>query len=762
MESDPILIAIDEGKFSTAKHDLAAKLKRFPEKSYYLALQCYLTVQSGNVLLAEAQSKSLKAKIPSDTQALEILARTFLKLGRPAEADEIYENAVRKYPSSDLLTTWFSRNIRLFDTKNAQKAAMLLRKHAKSNRAYATRAAFVNYLWSTQCTLEKEATLNLKLAEQILEDLLPLQSNQEIFVKTVVLEKLQKHTEIVQLLAPLEQRELELTIAYLNSLDQTENWEGLYSACDKLLFEEQFNDYDTWKYFIKAANHLGKPKHVILELVKVGSRNSYMASIEAEKVYQSDCDAAIQTYYEAFNSKPCCVYDLSLLDLPSSLYKKMDLDISLLLSKDKITGKEATTLSNLAKLRLRRTPELDLLWSDFSKFDNLELIDIYLISMVQDLSKSSTSKKIIEYIVHLEYLAKKDPENFRIKLWLVNLYGSINASSMAIKTYKDLKIKMIQHDTLSFKLDLEPSLGNLNELVQIYRFYLTSDSEVEDFVGKAFDREIYSKLQDFYQFGKRLLTSLSRHLLTLRILQMSRMLNHSYYNYFHKVLVDSKAEILSDSFTVSDNRDFSTDYNLGCELPRLLILHDDENKRGKEYAKLYYLKELLIVERNASEIAKLLKSFNKILSNPVFTQQLSTFENHIFKLLLSLFKLTKGDNEKDKALELSYIVKNLDFKKLKAKFIDCLPGLSNKLNQVLVGATDFCQLSQLLLSQPLLVKAAKKLQNEIAAYNASTDQIKVLDKIQAESSFPNLPHDFVADRFEYIKEGLKNSIFKTR
>lgn len=762
MDNDPILIAIEEGRFASVKLDLAAKLKRFPEKSYYLALNCYFLAQSGNITSAEAQCRSLKAKIPSDTQALEILARTFIKLGCPAEANEIYENAVRKYPSTDLLVTWFSRNVRLFDTKNTQKAAMLLRKHAKSNRSYAMRAAFVNYLWSTQCSLEKEATLSLNLAEQILDELSPFTSNQEIFVQMVVFEKLQKYEEIVKLIAPVDQRDLELTISYLNSLDQVGKWEELYSVCHKLLFEDEFNDYNTWQYLIKAAKNSGKSERDVLGLIKLGSRNSYMATIETAKVYQSDSDAAILSYYGAFSTKPCCIYDLSLIDLSSAFYEKVDLDFSAMMAKDTLSEKEACALSNLVKLRLRQNPSLDLQWSEFSKFDSRGLSDVYLICMIKALDKDHSPQKVIEHIVYLEHLVKNNSENFRVKLWLLNLYTSINASSMAVKVYKDLKIKMIQHDTLSFKLDLEPSLGNLNELVQIYRFYLTSDSDVEDYVQKGFDKDLYSKLQDFLQFGKRLTSSLSRHLLILRILQMSRMLNHSYYNYFYKVLADSKAEIMTDSFSVSDNRDSSTDYNLGCELPRILILYNKEHGPGREYAKLYYLKELLIVENNATENAKLLKSFNKILSNPLFTKQLSPFENHLFKLLLSLFKLTKGGNEKDKALDLSYLVKNLDFKKLKQKFIDNLPGLSNQRNQVLVGTVDLCKLCQMLLTQILLVKAAKQLQNDLGQYTASAEQIEVLRKIKREGTFAELLQDFVEDRFECIEEGLKNSIFKTR
>ncbi|OVF08421.1 putative N-terminal acetyltransferase complex subunit [Clavispora lusitaniae] len=759
MASDPILEAIEEGRFASARRDLESKLKRFPDKSYYLALNCFYLAETGNAS-AEAQCRTLKQKVPSDAKALDLLARAFKKLGLPTDANEIYENAVKKYPTTDLILTWFFKTIHSFDTRSAQKASMLLKKHAKSNRAYAVRAAFVNFLWSLQSPSEKESTLHLALAESILNDSSPLESNQEIFALATILSKRGKYDQVVELLAPLDHRELELTLLYLDCLFRLENWEALYNLCHQLLFKEEFNDYDTWKYLIMAAKNLGKSETEISTLISSNSRNAYMAKIELAKVYESNIETSVLAYYDSFATKPCCVADLSLIELFPAFVERIHSDYSELLSKEKLSPKEESKLCNLSKLNLRIDPNLKLSWSQFAKFDSVNLIDTYLICMIDDLRQDSSPENIVKHIVHLEHLAKQDSENYRVKLWLLNLYTNIGASTKAIKVFHDLKIKMIQNDTLSYKLDLAPSLANLNELVQVFRFYLTSDSEVESFIQKGFEMDLYTKIQDFYQFGQRLSNSLTRHLVILRILQISRVLNHSYYNYFYKVVSDMKTEILSDCFTVSDNRDFKTEYNLGAHLSPLEFLHGAEQRKGKEYAKLYYLKELLIVERKEADIQNMLKAFNKILSNPSHMKQFSAFEAHLFKMYLSLFKVAKDPKIKDKASEIGFLAKNLDFKKIKPKFMDNLPPLSNQINHILAQAFDFACICPLLVSQPQLVKAASTLRADISAFEESEKQKKLFRKIKSSNSFEDLPQDFVSDTLEDIIEGVRSSSLK--
>lgn len=758
---DEIIDAIDEGRFAAANREIASKLKRFPDKSYYVALNCYYLCAVGKLQEAEEACKALKQKVPSDSQALAVLSTVYAKLGKSNEANEVYENAIKKYPSTDLILTWFNRAVEKYDTRLIQKSAMQLQKHAKSTRQYGIRAAFACYMWGRKTESEKEQTLYLGLAQGLIEKMLPLESDQEIYVHAVILERLGEFEKLIALLEPMKHRELELILIYLRVLDVTEKWDALYLESHRLLFEANFNDFDTWKYLIKASKKLDKPTGNLSSLIKFDTRNSYVASIEMCKIYESGLIEAIDNYYEKFQSKPCCVPDLSMYELSESFYDKIQKQTIQLLKQTTLTTHEAVTLYNIQRFLLIRDPSYEVPMVQIEKYDNPELSDMYLVTMVASLKENNAPEDIIKHIITLEHFSKKDPENYKIKSWLLNLYGLINAPSLALQVYKDLKIKMIQHDTLSYKLTLEPTVGNLNEFIQIFRFYLTSDSELSAYVNNAFKDDLYTKLDDFLRFGERLSRSLSRHLLTVSILKCARMLNNDYYNYFYKELKSTKAEILSEDFTLHDNRDFSSDYNFGVNSESLQI-YEDNKKRGTNYVKLFYLKELLIVEKDGAEITKYLKLFNKYLSNVKYTLQLSTFEAHMFKLYLSFFQLVKVAKPKDRNLLVNYLIKNLDFSKFEQTFISKLPPLSGTLNVILVDILEFVKVAQAILREPQLTETIKKLHADLAEYNASSGQINHLKEIKKNLKFNNIDDAFIDDQFEALEDGLKRSIVKIR
>lgn len=761
MCDDDILDAINEGRFPSAKRDLAVKLKRFPNKSYYWALNCYYLYAVGDIDQAEKECRTLKLKTPSDPEALEVLENVFNKLGLQTEANEVWENAIKKYPTTKLILTWFNKAVKCFDSRNMQKASILLQKHAKSSREYGIWAAICNYLWSIDTDVEKERALHISLALGLIEKAKPLQNNQEVFVLVKILARMQGYARIVDELQPLNHRELDLILIYLGALDKLQNWQALYNETKKLLFEEDFNDFDTWKYFIKSSKELNIPKSDLENLITLGTRNSYMANIEISKVYESHLNEAIDTYYENFSAKPCCPLDLSNYKLSDSFYQRAIDQSSDILNLDTIDSKSAILLTNIEKLQIIRDANHQVDWSRYAKYKSPELSELYLIYMIQTLKSNWAPDHLIQHIIQLEYYSKEDPENFGVKVWLLNLYEAINASSMALKVYKELKIKMIQHDLYLYKVQLVPSLGNLNDLVQIFRFYMTSDSEVDAFVGNVFQKQLYMNLEDFLRFGKRLSSSLSRHLLIIKIMKMARCLNNEYYNYFYRVLKEKKESILSDEFTVIDNRDFKTEYRLGAQLPQLSF-QDQEKAKGKEYVQLCYMKELLIVEQNDIEIGKLFKRFNRWLSNQVYTKQLSPFENHMFKLYLGLFKLVKVKDSKDRVLQLNYIIKNLDFKKIKQAFINKLSPLSSELNQILVELHEITGLIRALLKEKQLLDTAHKLEKEISEFNAYSEQIEYLRSLKGKLNLKNLTETFIDEQLENIEEGLRNSIYKPR
>lgn len=756
MPDDDILDAINEGRFASAKRDLAGKLKRFPNKSYYWALNCYLLLASGDAKQAEKECRVLKGKVPSDPDALEVLEMTFRKLELRQDAVEVWENAIKKYPTTKLILMWFDKALRRFDTRHMQKASMMLQKHAKSNPEYGVWASFCNYLWSNDTAVEKEQSLHLSLAAGLIEKAKPLENNQHIFVLVSILAKKNDFAGIVEVLLPLKHKELELTLIHLDALDRLEDWSGLRDVTKTLLFDEDFNDFDTWKYFIKASKNLDVQKSELVQLITLGSRNSYMANIEICRVYESGLDEAIDAYYEKFSSKPCCPLDLSNYALSQTFLDAIAQQSTEMLAKDALTGKDITFVTNVERIQIQRDQAYTVDWNKFAKFKNPELSDLYLICMIQDLQQNWTPDRLVKHIIQLRHYSKEDPENFNVNVWLLNLYKEINVSSLASKEYKDLKIKMIQHDLFLYKLQLEPTLGNLNDLIQIYRFYLTGDGEVDALVGKAFDQQLFMNMEDFLAFGKRFSSSLSRHLLLLKITKIARTVHKDYYNFFYRKLKEQKGDVFHNDFSVSDNRDFKTEYNLGVQLPHLAF-QDKEKAKGKEYVQLHYVKEFLIMEQDDVEIGKLFKLFNRWLSNPAYTKQLSAFENHMFKLYLGLFKLAKVKDPKDRMLQLNFLTKNLDFKKVKQAFLSKLPPLSGDINAILVDLIEITGLIRGLTKDAQLLEAAKKLDKDIGNYKSTSEQIEYLKSLRGSLSVSNLSELFVEDQLESIEDGLRKS-----
>lgn len=763
MIDDEIRSAIESGRLASAKREIASKLKRFPQKSYYHALQAYYLVASGDNEAALKLCNELKQKVPSDPSALELLAKVYTKLVLKAQANEIYENAVKKYPSTDLILVWFTRAVAQFDTRSLQKSGLQLQKHAASSRLYKLWAAMSGFLWASEASLTKEAELHLGLAAGLMEKLLPFESNQEAFLYASILLKQSKLDRVVEILEPLLRTELELRLLYLNALDATKDWERLHLESKKLLFEDHFNDFDTWKYLIRASHELNVARPEVQSLIALDSRNSFMANIEIASVYGEGLERAIDEYYSKYATKPCCALDLSMVALPDKFYVKMSEEGERLLQKPALSSSEALTLLNIEKLLVRKDPKRVVDWAKFKSYKNPELFDLYIISMIQSLHSDLSTKNILKHILNLEYLAQQDSENFKLQLWILNLYSTLSTSQLSLATYKGLKIKLIQHDIIGYKLNLEPTPNNTQELFQIYRFYLTGSDEVQSQIELALQKGLYTKLEDFYTFGKRLHTSLSKHMLTINLLRMTRMLqNTSYHKYLMAIVQEDLADIMSDDFQVSDNRDFKTDYKLGCPVEPLPIFNA-ERERGMGYVRLHYIKELLLSESSEADTMKQLKTFNKWIGNQAYIKQLSPFEAHLFKLYASLFKILKGPQPKDKLEQINYLVKNLEFKKIRLGFLSKVSPLSNSANQILVGTLELVKSVMSLTRETAILNQVKKLHTELDAYTKTNPEREFFKELRTDLvATSGLDKSFVDEQLDKIENGIAMSAFKIR
>lgn len=642
-----LLDAINYGSHSYAAGEIAKKLKKNPNKSYYYALDSYNQLLLGNTAVASKKALDLKSKTPSDPQTLDLLYDIFQRCGMPLLAKEVYENAARKYPTESVLDAWFSKALEQFDYLMIQKAAMALQKSSK-NRLYVLGAA-VTCLTLSNNTAANSALFEL-LGLKLISGLGP-ETTQEKFVLASILLKQRLFGQVVDALKNTA-RDLDLTILYLGALYEQKEWKMLYDEAHDLLFNKDFNDFDTWKYLIKAAAELKTPVDVLRGLVKLESRNGYLAAVEIETVYGNGTENAILAYFEQYKTRLCCVPDLKNYASESLEVAAFVLKISqaasetvLASSPEKLTPHGLTVVANHEKFRLLYSEEKDVNSALF-RHKNPEFNDLVILKMLQNTSVSSSTEEIVKNVIILEKLLELDTSNYKLRLWLINLYNLVNCHSLANFHYQSLKIKMLQHDTLGYKVihDLNPNLHSLNHLVEIFKFYLTSDLEVNGNVSKAFKKGIFTKVEDFLQFGIKLRNSLSRNLLIVEMLRITRILSNEYYNYFLKIAKAKKYDLLENRVKFHDNRDFKTEAKLGVPVVNNLNLQQG-TKKGDEYVKLAFFRELILAEKDAAEMEKLVTAFEKVLGHPETISQLTEFEQYLNAAYLAVFRsvfLKKG------------------------------------------------------------------------------------------------------------------------
>lgn len=748
-----LLDAINYGSHSFAASEISKNLKKYPNKSYYYALDSYNQLLSGNTAIAAKKAKDLKLKVPSDTHTLDLLFDIFQRSGMPSLATEVYENAARKYPTEGVLNAWFTKALEQFDYQMIQKSAMALQKNSK-NRLYVLWAAISCLTLSNNTTAN--AALFEMLGQKLISGLNP-ETTQENFVFASILLKQKNYAKVVEVLKDCT-RDLDLIIIYLNALYEQKEWKMLYDESYDLLFKKDFNDFDTWKYLIKAGVELKTPIDTLKELVKLESRNGYLAAVEVQLAYGQNAEKAILEYFSQYKTRLCCVPDMKNYASESKDIAALVLNLSktaveeITTSSDKLSSHELTIIANHEKFRLLYSEENTVNNTLFKQYKNPEFNDLAILKVLQDSSKAASPEEIVKYIIIFESLLEKDASNYKLRLWLINLYNLINCHSLADFHYQSLKIKMIQHDTLGYKVihDLIPNLHSLNHLVEIFKFYLTSDLEVNGNVTKAFQKGVFTKIEDFLLFGKKLRNSLSRNLLIVEMLRITRILSNEYYNYFLKIIKAKKHDLLEDRVKFYDNRDFKTEVKLGVPTENHLNLQQ-LTKKGDEYVKLGFLKELILVEKDEEDIKKLVAAFEKILASPETQSQLTDFEKYLNAAYVAVFRsvfLKEGSGDT--------VIGVLDVSKIK----DFFKGqLLYTANHVSIAVYDLLKTVSKTTKNKEVSKHANSVLRELANF-------KLPNQLASLRKSLSIPEEYSVSQLDVeatlnsIEVSLKNSTFK--
>lgn len=750
MTDDEIIAAIEERRFALAKRELDRKLKVYPTRSIYKAINCYYLVCMGQNANAGNEASALMKSIPSDLRTLKLLKDVFNKLGKEKEAAEIYQNAARKYPSTELLESWYEESMASFNTDLILKSSKTKYLFSKSSTNNVKAFALSQLIAGSGNSNTDDVLLAL---EALSADAAP-KDTQSIYLQAMLCLQLSRYDKIIELIESTPQRNLELTLLYLDALSKTQSWQKLYDVCYSLIFEQKFNDYDTWKLFVRSAFELGKPQEQIDGLITDKTRNSLLAKIHLKKIYSLDTLESIENYYQIFKTKPCCFLDLRAFELSEKFVNELDARWRELMQKASLGQPECSELVNLEGF-MSRTKNVTIEWKKLEALNESHFADLYSPFVVQSLQSDASLPSVISHILKLEKLARLQPDNAMLRSWLLNLYSEAGFSSLALKTYEGLKIKMVQHESLSYKLLLPPTLGNLKHFIDVYRFYLTSEAEVEHFYQKAQKSGLYTKIVDIYTFGKKLANSLSKHLLVLQILRMCRILRNDNYTYFADKVSAQKWTVTSDKFETFDNRDFTSDYNFRVETQAAPIFVA-EKKQTREYVQINYAKELLLVLTNEDDVTKILKLFEKWLGLPSHKQSLSASELHVFKLLLSIYKVSKGSKIKDREEQIKFLIKNLDLKKIENTVLSKINPLSKEMASAIYDLLDLEKIGlQLLSKEARIAPVLSKYCEDLKKFRSADPRLRHFLEVKAALCADGRVNK---DQLEHLEESLLESI----
>lgn len=728
-----IIELIDQGNYNYAQTLLAKKIAKFPQKSLYYALQNKILLKMGQKDLAIKKNIDLMNKSPSDPLTIEIMSDFFVEVGREKESSLVYENAIKKYPVSaeNLCLNWFENSIAKKDFKLFNRIFMYLNKNKKS-RLYTLWYAFSFHLLLKEGDNEKEK-LYTSLGKKLIEGLQPFENVQEVYTYTLFLSS----KEIENLLHGIEMPfDLELKLIYMKSMEENESFTQLHEYAEELLFKDNFDDFDTWKLWIKSGHRIGKTFEELNNKVTDTTRNSLLLKIELDNLYGKNIDNSIQNYYSKFNNKLCCHPDLSQYDLPLSFL-------------DQLKGSTPGNAQLITLVNNRKFLNTKDNWDVYEKysasqgaeFDNNPVNELTLRSILADFD--GTNESIIRSIIIINELLKQDKYNYRLKLWLMKLYSRLNTGDLIFPIYNGLKIKMVQHETLNHYLThVGPSKDGLKGFVDVFRFYLTSKEEMKYTIRQGFENGVFNKLESFINFGKRIENSISLNFTISKVLQTSLITgDEGYLNYFINYLIDNDNLIVSE---YTDNRDFKSEWN-GLENTGVLSIPLKDNT-----IKLKLLIYLIIFY--PGDTSKLFKLYNKITSN----EKLTAFDNLLFRLYFNLLKITKNPtlNPQESQSLFNYIQKNLKIDKLKILIPENL--LSSELNENLANLVEFTKVVKLLAKRrstatlnQLLVQI-KPLSKEFKDMKLAQKQTELIDEM-------NFKLPFQID-MDPIKQEIKHSI----
>ncbi|KAA8903205.1 hypothetical protein TRICI_005747 [Trichomonascus ciferrii] len=600
---------INSGGYKQAHAKISKELKKHPDNAYYLSVSSYVYLKQNKTDQALELARKVADSGPTNGHVLNLLVQIFIELDLIDECNSMFEAANRKAPSNvEIVDLWFETMVEAGHVKGLQKASMVQQK-VSGKRDSSLRAVFHMYL-AYSIGSESEKKLFPMLAARILEKLKPYQNVQEVYVQALAL-KMQDVDKLIEYLQSDEVTQfgsLDLSLMLVDTLREHEKFRQLYDVCVKEL-ETSDENWVHWNNMNLAAKELGlfEQTHAIIKKATV-TRNSALAAIELyslEEKYDAMLEA-LKEYFKVFGSKRCCIEDLtrfiSMEGFSDRRQTWVDWLESVFDEPQKSDIATATWKVNVERFKFMVTVDV----SDSTVDRNIRLYQSYvhllkdkdpkdyhtaddflLIAASALLKKEKTEYKLEKAAVLLEVASRSDQHQFYVRLWLIRIYMILGAFTKAQVHYKELSIKMLQQETLSYMLgtrlsSIYPNEKFLSENDDIY----DQSEEFPQYIKFGYNKGAYTQIEGFMDLHRKFKLSLNRKLLDIERIKSERLMSD-------KANSQSMEKDINDR--LEDNRDFISMWNSGLTTaPKLSDTITIGPIQGSEWAKTQQLREKII------------------------------------------------------------------------------------------------------------------------------------------------------------------------
>lgn len=625
--------SINSGGYKQAHAKISKELKKHPDNAYYLSVSSYVYLKQNKIDQALELARKVADSGPTNGHVLNLLVQIFIELDLIDECNSMFEAANRKAPTNvEIVDLWFETMVEAGHIKGLQKASMVQQK-VSGQRDSSLRAVFHMCLAHSSCS-ESEKKLFPMLAARILEKLQPYQNVQEVYVQALAL-KMQSVDKLIEYLQSDEVKKfgsLDLSLMLVDTLRENGKFQQLYGVCVKEL-ESSDENWIHWNNMNLAAKELGLFEQT-LEFIKRApvTRNSALAAVEIYSLEEKydDMLEALKAYFEVFGSKRCTIEDLTrFVSLPGFFSKRqawVDWLESIFDQPQNSDIAAATWKVNIERFKFMITGDItektvdgniklyqsyEHLLKDKDPKDYHTADDFLLIAASALLKQEKTNYNIERAAVLLELACRSDQHQFYVRLWLVRIYMLLGAFTKAQIHYKELSIKMLQQETLSYMLgtrlsSIYPNEKWLSENDDIYG----QSEEFPQYIKFGYNKGAYTQIEGFMELHRKFKLSLNRKLLDIERIKSERLLSDKANSQTMEKDINERLE---------DNRDFTSMWN--SDLVETTKLSDSITIgpiQSSEWAKTHQLREKIIrrlINGDPNEIKQLHQEMKDTLTS---------------------------------------------------------------------------------------------------------------------------------------------------